>query len=432
MTSDPARTPTPGPAHAPAREAFVWTWLPGATEPVVAGRVEVEDSGVAVFNYGRSYLERPDAIALYLPELPLRRGALEPIEGLTIAGALADAGPDAWGRRVIENRIFGAAPVATHPELDVLTYLLRSGSDRIGALDFQTSATDFVARGTGIASLEQLLRAAEHVEHGDPLAPAVDEALLHGSSIGGARPKALLDAADRKLIAKFASTTDSYSVVKGEYVAMELARRCGLVVAPVELTSVLGKDVLLVERFDRVRTPDGDWSRRAMVSGLTMLGLHEMLGRYASYADLARVIRERFTAPRATLRELFARIVFNILVGNNDDHARNHAAFWDGTALTLTPLYDVSPLPRAGGETRQAMAIGPDGFQMSQVAGCVDAAATYLLAPDEAREIVDHQRAVIEREWDDVCDAAGLSTVDRRLLWNTAVLNPDALEGDDD
>ena len=72
-----------------------------------------------------------------------------------------------------------------------------------------------------------------------------------------------------------------------------------------------------------------------------------------------------------TLRELFSRITFNILAGNNDDHARNHAAFWDGIELTLTPAYDICPQPRAGGETAQVMAIGEDGYRMSQVAGCV-------------------------------------------------------------
>ena len=412
------------------REAFVWTWLPGQVDPVVAGRVEADaDSGIVTFNYGRSYLDRPDAIALYLPELPLERGVIEPLEGLVVPGVIADAGPDSWGRRVVENRIFGAGPIASQPELDVLAYLLRSGSDRIGALDFQASPTEYLPRATESATLEQLLQAAEHVEHGDPLAPAVDEALLHGSSIGGARPKALLDAGDRKLIAKFASTTDTWSVVKGEFVAMELARRCGLDAAPVELAQALGKDLLLVERFDREPAGDGRWLRRSMVSALTMLGLDEMLGRYASYADLARIIRERFTAPRATLRELFGRIVFNVLVGNNDDHARNHAAFWDGVALTLTPLYDVSPLPRAGGETRQAMAIGADGFQMSQVAGCVEHAAEYLLSRAEAAEIVDHQLEVIRRDWQDVCDLAELGEVDRQLFWNTAFLNPYALEG---
>ena len=244
----------------------------------------------------------------------------------------------------------------------------------------------FPARSTGLP-LDELAESAERVELGVPLSPALDQALLHGSSIGGARPKALLRDDDRDLIAKFTSTTDTYPVVKGEFMAMTLARRAGIETAPVEMAPALGRDALLVERFDR----PGDGSRRAMVSALTMLGLDELGGRYASYADLADLIRARFTDPTATLRELFARIVFNILSGNNDDHARNHSAFWDGAELTLTPAYDICPGPRAGGEAAQAMAIGRDGYRFSQVAGCVSRASTYLLSEAEAREIVDSQ-----------------------------------------
>ena len=167
-----------------------------------------------------------------------------------------------------------------------------------------------------------------------------------------------------------------------------------------------------------------------MVSALTMLELHDaddMAGRYATYTDLALQIRARFTDPNATLRELFSRITFNVLVGNTDDHARNHAAFWDGANLTLTPAYDICPQSRAGGQTAQAMAFGEDGERMSQVARCVAHAATYHLSAAEARGIVDHQIAVIQGEWDDACDRAALSPVDRDRMWARQFLNPYAL-----
>jgi len=110
---------------------------------------------------------------------------------------------------------------------------------------------------------------------------------------------------------------------------VKIARRF---TAETELTRAGGKDVLLVRRFDREKTAKG-WTRKAMVSALTMLELDEMMGRYASYQDLAEIIRARFTAPKATLHELYGRLVFNVLCGNTDDHARNHAAFWDGRRL---------------------------------------------------------------------------------------------------
>ncbi len=404
------------------QQAFVWVWLPGAGDPVVAGRLDAAGPIVS-FTYGRSYLAREDAIALYLPELPLGRGPISPLVG-DVAGAVADAAPDAWGQRVILNRRVGRNAGDT-VDLSLLTYLLESGSDRIGALDFQASATEYVARSTGHATLTELAQSAERVEQGIPLSPATDQTLLHGSSVGGARPKALLSDGARRLIAKFSSTTDTYPVVKGEFVAMELARRAGLNVAAVELTLALGKDVLLIDRFDRPATR----GRRAMVSALTILGLAEVGARYAPYADLAQMIRTRFTDPLATLRELFSRITFNILTGNNDDHARNHAAFWDGAALTLTPAYDICPQPRPGGETAQLMAIGQDGYRMSQVAGCVARASTYLLSEPDARAIVDHQIDVIETQWADVCDQAALTEVDRAGFWQRQFLNPYATEG---
>jgi len=407
------------------REAFVWVWLPGAVDLVVAGRLDREGE-IVTFTYGRSYLEREQRLPLFLPELPLRRGPIPPRAG-EVAGCIADAVPDAWGQRVILNRRLGRGAVDT-ADLGLMTYLLESGSDRIGALDFQHSPAQYVARDLGeatLAELADLARSAERVERGIPLSPALDQALLHGSSVGGARPKALLRDGERRLIAKFSSTTDTYPVVKGEFVAMELARRAGLDVARVELTRALGRDALLVERFDRPR----GGGRRAMVSALTILELDEIAARYASYAELADRVRAGFADPAATLRELFSRIVFNILCGNNDDHARNHAAFWDGAELTLTPAYDICPAPRAGGETAQAMAIGRDGYRMSRLAGCVERASTYLLSEADAREIADRQIETIERGWEEACDLAEMTAVDRARFWRRQFLNPYAFEG---
>jgi len=260
------------------KEAYVWIWLPEASEPVIAGRLEATGKLID-FNYGQSYLRRENAIPLYLPELPLAPGRIPPLSGLSIAGCIADAGPDAWGQRVIMNRILGAGAHDEDPAtLSPLTYLLQSGSNRIGALDFQASSSNYLSRQAGTASLEEMMQSAQRVEEGIPLSPALDAALLHGSSVGGARPKALLTDGACNLIAKFSSLTDRYSVVKGEYAAMELAHRVGLDAARVQVTEALGKDVLLIERFDRPAVGQ----RRAVVSALTILELDEMLARYGS------------------------------------------------------------------------------------------------------------------------------------------------------
>ncbi|WP_245738949.1 type II toxin-antitoxin system HipA family toxin [Nitrosomonas marina] len=408
------------------KEAYVWIWLPGKTEPVVAGRLEV-DNGHILFNYGKSYLERvrdkKPTIAIYEPELPLKPGVLPLAKGLSMPGCIRDAAPDAWGRRVIINKKLGLKGAGTDTaELDELTYLLESGSDRIGALDFQRSPTEYVPRFANNVSMEELIESAERVEKGVPLTPELDQALFHGSSIGGARPKALIRHQGKKYIAKFSSSTDLYSVVKAEYIAMRLAALAGLNVAPVKLIKAANKDVLLIERFDREQKAQ-DWSRKVMVSALTLLGLDDMMARYASYETLAEIIRHRFTNPRTTLEELFSRLVFNILCGNTDDHARNHAAFWDGKTLSLTPAYDICPQGRTGNEASQAMLISGNN-NLSQLKTCLATAHNFLLSETQAHEIFEKLTAAIEQHWNSVCEEAKLSEVDKKLLWGRQFLNP--------
>ncbi len=166
-------------------QAFVWFWLPGEVDPVVAGRLDLDpDTGVISFTYGRSYVERENAIPLYLPELPLRRNAIVPA-GSDVAGCIADAAPDAWGQRVILNR---HSSLDRGSEPNLLVFLLESGSDRIGALDFQVSAETYVPRGLPQATLDELAaltESARKVEDGVPLSPELDLALMHGSSVEG-------------------------------------------------------------------------------------------------------------------------------------------------------------------------------------------------------------------------------------------------------
>lgn len=192
-------------------------------------------------------------------------------------------------------------------------------------------------------------------------------------------------------------------------------------------TESLGRDVLLVDRFDR--PGPGSWEgapgeRRMVVSALTLLGLDEMTGRWATYYDLADAIRQRFARPDATLRELFSRIVFNICVSNTGDHARNHAAFWDGSRLSLTPAYDLCPQPRSGESAAQAMAIDRDGRRESRFSVCLDAAHIYHLSRADAQEIIDQIVTVVEEQWEDAADSARLTRTERRQMWRRQIMNP--------
>lgn len=400
--------------------AFVWIFLPESITPVVAGRIQKKGDRY-LFTYGQSYLKRSNAISIYSPELPLLAGTYEPKYAL--ASCIRDASPDAWGRRVIIHNLTQKKRTSLDSILlDELTFLLHSGSDRIGNLDFQLSATEYFPRMQFDISIEELSTAVSSIEKGKPIPDELETALLHGTSIGGARPKILVNEKDKKYIAKFSSTTDYYSVIQAEYLAMRFAKLAGISVATVQLKKVAGKDVLLIERFDRVNRKEG-WHRLGIVSALTILGLDEMEARYASYEDLAVKVRHLFTEPKKTLKELFTRMVFNILVGNTDDHARNHAAFWNGTSLSLTPAYDICPQGRSGQTASQAMKIYGENNQ-SQLVNCLYSAPSFLLEVEEAMLIIQSLIHTIADAWENVCKEADISLKDKALFQRNQFFNP--------
>lgn len=401
--------------------AYVWTWLPGAAEPVVAGRVD-ERAGFVTFTYALSYRARPEAISLYTPELPLRPGTFEPLDGLTVPGSIRDGSPDSWGRSVIQYHR-NAAP----SEISEIGYLLLSGTNRFGANDYQASRSDYEPR-LDTASLDELVEAATRINAGQSISEPLADALEHGTAIGGARPKVLIRGDGIEWIAKLSAASDQlFSVVRAEAAYMELARRVGIRVPDTRLTRSNGRDVLLVERFDR--TAGG--GRRHVVSGLTIAALDEMNGRYVTYPQILAGIRSlsRSGVPDAG-PELFMRIAFNIAVGNSDDHARNHAAFWDGTSLELTPAYDLAPNARSGETATQAMAFDAAGSERaSQFPLLIRNSHEYGLDAREAQERVDALVERIRENWEPAADAGELTSRDRELLWGRQILNSYAFYG---
>ena len=161
-----------------------------------------------------------------------------------------------------------------------------------------------------------------------------------------------------------------------------------------------------------------------MVSALTVLGLAEHESRYGSYVALAEAMRSGpWTRPADTTQELFRRMVFNVLVGNNDDHLRNHAAFWDGHELTLTPAYDIAPSPRSTSVSNQAIGIARDGRRSSQLWLCRDVAGAFLMSRSDADAVIDAMVDTIRAQWADVCDQVGVSAAERAGMWGREFLN---------
>ncbi len=389
-------------------EAFIWVWLPHQSAPIVAGKLILQENKY-FFVYGKSYRARPDAIALSPFELPLTNEVFEPSGMHIMPSCLRDALPDAWGRRLIDYQY-------PHIQKNELDYGMLSGSDRIGALDFQSSATDYKARSLGNISLKAIDELATALETNHDFTKSLASVLLHGTSIGGARPKCLITIDNIDYIAKFSLSTDYYPFLRSEFLAMRLAKLVGIHVADVTFKEIYGRDILLIKRFDRHHA-----HRKIMLSGLSLLGLDELEARYASYIELADVIRIHFSNPTSQLHELYKRLVFNILVGNTDDHARNHSAFWDGKSLSLTPAYDICPQMRTGFEATQAMLIdGIDG-QHSTLKNALSICDRFLLDENGARKIINHQIKIIDKHWLSLCEEAKLNKREQNRLLGSVI-----------
>ena len=415
---------------------YVYLQLPGTLEVVTAGFFEQQDrAGITVgaFVYNPRYLARPDAVPVEPFELPLRPGRLETVRLGGIFGALRDAAPDAWGRRIIARQL------AREPtEIDCL---LHSPEDRAGALAFGRGKAPPppVATFNRVVQLDALLAHAEAVQAEeragvtDPAIAQMEALLQPGTSLGGARPKNVVEADDGLWVAKFPAHGDRWNNARVEAAMLVLARECGLVVAEPRVVGAGGRDVLLVKRFDRTKV-DGGYLRHRMVSALTVLGAEEHDRTAWSYPRLADELRRRSRRPDADLKELFQRVAFNALISNVDDHPRNHALIATDRDWELSPAYDLTPAPPIGEERRDlAMSIGRHGRYANRE-NLLSAAARYRLTRDEASGLLDRMTDVVRARWHDALRAQGVTQLEcerlaRAFVYPGFVLDPDGNAG---
>jgi len=391
---------------AAGRECFVYLQLPGTLETVVCGRyqrtVTRDGRGVGRFVYGRSYRERADAVPLDPVHLPIVPTVFETARLDGVFGALRDAAPDAWGRRVIER-------VAGRQDLDELDFLLESPQDRAGALSFGRGPAPPapVRQFNRVVQLRELRRAALLIEEDLPRAlPAQIADLLNpGSSLGGARPKNVVEDGDELWIAKFPQRGDRWNNAPVEAAMLALAGRCGIRVPEARVERVGAESVLLVKRFDRELAGAGDggrgYLRHRMVSALTVLDAEDTPThrRNWSYVLLADELQRWSSRPRHDKAELFRRMVLNALICNVDDHPRNHAAIAPGREWRLAPAYDLTPNSRQGLEERRlAMECGRLG-RLATRENLLSQSMRFGLRADEANAIVDVMAATVARFW---------------------------------
>ncbi len=402
-------------------ECFVYITLPGQTDPITAGRFELSTnrSGIPLgrFVYGKRYLENPGAVEFDPVELKLAERTYETTGRKGAFGALRDAGPDYWGRRVIERH-------AGNAQLSELDYLLHSPDDRAGALGFGINQTPPapMRHFNKTLDLEKLQRiadaiVAEEEVPADAATGQVEELLLVGTSMGGARPKAVVEDHDGLWLAKFNRPDDKWNHARVEHAMLVLARSCGITTAENRILTVGGRDVLLVKRFDREKTRGG-YLRARMVSGLTLLRAEEThLARDRwSYVLLAEELRRASARPELDAAELFRRICFNALISNTDDHPRNHAIIAREREWGLSPAYDLTPTTPVSLERRDlALTVG-DAGRFANAKNILSQCLRFLMERDKAEAIVSEMEERIKTIWYSVARGAGVTEAHCHLI----------------
>ena len=251
----------------------------------------------------------------------------------------------------------------------------------------------------------------------DPANVQIQELMLLGTSMGGARPKVVVEDDGALWIAKFNRKDDRWNNARVEYAMLILARSCGLNVSDSKMVTAGGRDVLMVRRFDREKLEQG-YARARMVSALTLLRTedsHRARERW-SYLLLVEELRRACAEPVKNAHELFRRMCFNALISNSDDHPRNHAVIAKDQEWKLSPAYDLTPSTPVSLERRDLALVVGDAGRSATAANLVSQCARFLLESDQAEAIVQEMEERVRATWYTTARTEGVSEHDCELI----------------
>jgi serine/threonine-protein kinase HipA len=400
-----------------ASECYVYITLPGETEFVTAGKFAVTTNRQGIptgkFVYGQSYLKRDEAVPIDPLALKLGSKTYETNLLKGVFGSLRDASPDYWGRRVIEKHV-------GKTELGEIEYLLYSPDDRAGALGFGLNRDPPAPRRKfnqtieleRLQALADLIIADEDLPEGTE-AEQVQSLVNGGTSMGGARPKAVVEDDNALWIAKFHHPQDKWNDARVEHAMLLLGRECGLQTAESKVVTIGEHDAVLVKRFDREHTKTG-YRRGRMLSALTLLRADEDYQNRGnwSYVLLVEELRRISSQPRTDALELFRRMCFNALISNIDDHPRNHAVVAMNTDWKLSPAYDLTPSTPISTERRDLALECGDMGRFAHADNLLSQSARFLLEPDAAENEIDTIEEIVKSKWYDTARRAGVTEKD--------------------
>lgn len=401
-------------------ECYVYITLPGQIDPVTAGRftLTTDRHGISVgrFVYGKHYIARMDAVPLDPVELRLRSQAYETIRLGGVFGALRDAGPDYWGRKVIERH-------AGKPHMSEIDYLLYSPDDRAGALGFGLDKSPPAPKRFFNQTIElgKLQKIADKIVNEEEAVNVknnqIGDLMLIGTSMGGARPKTIVEDETGLWIAKFNRPDDKWNNARVEHAMLTLARTCGITSAENRVVKIAERDVLLVKRFDREKTKAG-YFRTRMVSALTLLRAEDTYFSRDkwSYILLVEELRRSCAKPKENAVELFRRMCFNALISNADDHPRNHAIIAKELEWKLSPAYDLTVTVPVSLEHRDLAMICGDKGRFANGENLLSQSARFLLEKQQAAHIIETMENQVRNTWYSTARSAGVSEHDCKQI----------------
>jgi serine/threonine-protein kinase HipA len=385
-------------AYRPADRLYLWL-LTQPSLPVLVGELTLvrATQGVSL-RYGGDWIRQGFPLS---EDLPLIEQEFLPVEKNAAAGVVEDARPDRWGERVIR---FIDRPA----RLSLLEFLYFAGDDRFGALGVSTSADEYLPRRLGplptLADADQIQELVRKVLANEPVPQAQKRLISPGVTLGGARPKALLDIDGDQWVIKFADgePTDAPLV---EHASMTLARKAKIRVATTMPVRLSHGHAVAIKRFDR--------NRGLRLHSLSSYVALRAAGERFGYPELAQLLRRRGVTDDDLylehMRELFRRMVFNILLDNTDDHEKNHALLMtDAQQYALSPAYDVLPSGQALGF--QQMRVGEDEAD-STLANALSMSAMFALDRDAAIKEVRKVARVVDA-WKDHFGKEGVTAGD--------------------
>lgn len=384
--------------YQPTDRLYLWL-VTQPSQPVLIGELNLlrATRGVSL-RYAEDWLQRGFPLS---EDLPLIDDELLPVEQGIAIGAVDDARPDRWGERVIR---FLDKP----PRLSLLEYLYFAGDDRFGALGVSTSADEYLPRRLGplpaLSDTDTIHELIRKVQANEPVPEAQQRLISPGVTLGGARPKALLEIAGEQWVVKFADgePTDTPLI---EHASMLLAQRADIRVAQTQAVRLTHGHAVAIKRFDR----DHGARLHCLSASVALRAAAERYG----YPELAQLLRRRGVAEGdqnvRDMHELFRRMVFNILIDNTDDHEKNHALVaTDAQQYRLSPAYDVLPSGQALGF--QQLRVGDDEAD-STLLNALSMAQMFALNKNAAIQQVRAVAAVVN-EWQEHFKECGVTRGD--------------------